>query len=378
MDDRIENRRLAVFYRPEVLDHDTGQGFFEAPRCNLLPVAEIHPENAQRLLNMKGILENGPIAGSVDWHSADTASEEAILTFHSKQYLEFLKGLDPNKTHWLSGTSPLGPNGYEISKIAAGVTIATVEHVWLDKGKVAYALVRPPGHHAQPSEADGYCFINNIGVAIETLRQHGLRRAAIIDWDVHHGNGTQEGFYNDDKVLTISIHMDHGAWGDTHMQTGAVDEVGVGIGFGANVNLPLPCGAGDSLYLQVFDEIVAPAVEQHRPELIVIAAGQDANQFDPNGRMCLSMLGFNGLGQRARELALNVCNGKIALVQEGGYAISYASYCLHATLEGVLGKTSSLEDPIGYMQEQIRNPKRFVETLQAERRLALGKYRHLD
>lgn len=378
MIDAQHDQRLAVFYRPEVLDHDTGYGFFEAPRSELLPVPEIHPENAQRIVNMKGILESGPIAGSIDWRDAKAAAEETILRFHTERYLEFLCSLDPDTTHWLTGTTPLGPGGYEIAKIAAGVTIAAVEHVWLERGKMAYALVRPPGHHAQPSAADGYCFINNIGVAIEQARQQGLRRAVVIDWDVHHGNGTQEGFYNDKDILTVSIHMNHGPWGDSHLQTGAPDEVGAEDGLGSNVNLPLPCGAGDSLYCKVFDEIVVPAVEQHRPELIVIAAGQDGNQFDPNGRMCLSMLGFNDLGQRVRALARNVCDGKIVLVQEGGYAISYASYCLHATLEGVLGRASSLDDPLGYMQEQIGNPDQIVNMLKAERQRALHRQISLE
>lgn len=366
------NEALDVFYRQEVLDHDTGHGFFEAQVSELLPVAEPHPENADRIRNMKGVLDSGPISASLNWHCAEAADEELLLGFHTRDYIESLAALDPGVTHWLSGTTPLGPRGFEISKIAAGVAAAALDHVWQGRGKAAYALVRPPGHHAQPSMADGYCFINNIGVAVEHARKKGLRRAAIIDWDVHHGNGTQEGFYRDPSILTVSLHMGHGAWGQTHPQTGAVDETGLGPGRGKNMNLPLPCGAGDALYLEVFDQIVAPALEAHRPEVIVVAAGQDASQFDPNGRMCLTMSGFNELGRRVRELASRLCQGKLALVQEGGYAVSYASYCLHATLEGVLGRRGSLADPIGYMQEQITDTTQVVEDLVVARERAMS------
>ena len=251
------------------------------------------------------------------------------------------------------------------------MALGAVDHVWQGGGQTAYALVRPPGHHAQPDTADGYCFINNIGVAIAAARANGLDRVAVIDWDVHHGNGTQAGFYVDAGVLTISLHMDHGAWGATHVQTGAVDEIGAGAGRGANLNLPLPCGAGDELYQLVFDSVVTPAVVDHRPQLIVVAAGQDASQFDPNGRMCLTMSGFNMLGQRVRELAQALCAGRLVLVQEGGYAMSYAGYCLHATLEGVLGRPNSLDDPIAYMSAQISDPHAVVAGLQRERDRAL-------
>jgi acetoin utilization deacetylase AcuC-like enzyme len=371
MTDTTADDRLAVFYRSEVLDHDTGWGFFEAPCASLLPVAERHPENADRIRNMEAILRDGPIAPCIDWFSAGPASEQDLLRFHQAAYVEYLSSLDPTRTHRLTATTPLGPGGYDVALLAAGVAMAAVNHVWQRRGKTAYALVRPPGHHAQPSMADGYCFVNNIGVAIEAARQEGLQRAVVIDWDVHHGNGTQEGYYQDDAVLTISMHMDHGAWGETHVQGGAVEEVGSGSGAGCNVNIPLPSGAGDEFYEMVFDQIVRPLAVAHQPELVIIAAGQDASQFDPNGRMCLSMAGFHSLGARARMLANEVCAGRLALVQEGGYATSYASYCLHATLEGVRGRQNSLDDPLSYMPPQIENPQRSVDELISRRESAL-------
>ena len=155
--------------------------------------------------------------------------------------------------------------------------------------------------------------------------------------------------------------MNHGAWGATHPQTGDVEEVGDGDGLGKNLNLPMPYGSGDIAYLRAFDEIVAPAVRMHQPEMLFIANGQDANQFDPNGRQLLSMSGFWELGRKVRELADECCGGRLVLVQEGGYAISYAAYCLHASLEGVLQRDAGLADPLAYMQEDCSGIDEFID-----------------
>ncbi|MEM7171672.1 MAG: class II histone deacetylase [Pseudomonadota bacterium] len=346
--------KLAVFFDEWVLAHDTGSGFFESSPSPFLEVMEKHPENDDRLRNIRAVLQNGPIAQALSWHGAGPASRGDLLLFHEADYIDYLEGLPQDTASRLTGTTVWGPGTWTIAKVAAGLAIGAARHVWRGAGQRAYALVRPPGHHAQPGMADGYCFINNIGVALQALRQEGLKRACVIDWDVHHGNGTQEGFYQDPDVLTISLHMNHGAWGGNHPQSGAADEVGGGPGRGTNLNVPLPYGSGDQAYCRAFDEIVAPAVEKFAPELLFIAAGQDANQFDPNGRQLVTMAGFHQLGRRARALADRLCGGKLVLVQEGGYAVSYAAYCLHATLEGVLGRDPGLDDPIAFMPEHTQ------------------------
>ncbi len=357
--------RLAVFFDPCILEHDTGRGFFEASASPYLPVIEAHPENSERAHNMLAILQQGPIAEVVDWHRAEAAQRIDLQRFHTPAYIDELEAIPNDATRWFSGTTVFGPGSYAICCMAAGLAMAAGNHVFAGAGKIAYALLRPPGHHAQPEMADGYCFFNNIGIAIEALRAQGLQRAAVIDWDVHHGNGTQQGFYQDAQVLTISMHMNHGAWGDTHPQSGDVDEAGDGAGLGKNLNIPMPYGSGDRAYLRVFDEVVAPAVREHRPEILFIANGQDANQFDPNGRQLLSMDGFYQLGQRARALADECCDGRLVLVQEGGYAISYAAYCLHATLEGVLRREPGLPDPLAYMREDLSAIDSFIDDLRA-------------
>jgi len=322
---------------------------------------------------MASVLRKGPVRDALDWHGAEPASDQALRLFHDGGYLDGLAKLAMEDSYRVDSTEStvFGPGTWPIIKVAAGLAIAAAEHVWQGKGDIAYALSRPPGHHAQPAMADGYCFVNNIGVAINVLRQQGLKRAAVIDWDVHHGNGTQEGFYDDPDVLTVSMHMDHGSWGPTHVQTGAVDEVGTGKARGTNLNVPLPYGGGNAMYLAAFDEIVAPAVRDFAPEILFIAAGQDANQFDPNGRQAVTMEGFYELGRRARSLAADLCGGKLVLVQEGGYALSYAAYCLHATLEGVLGRARALDDPIAFMPDHTENLPSTIKRLQEARKAAL-------
>lgn len=367
-----QENRLAVYFDAQVFDHETGYGLFEGPPSPYLVVPERHPENGERVRNMAAVLRKGPVRDALDWYCAGAASDEALRTFHESAYLEKLAAVEPEDSYRDTGTTVFGPGSWPIIKVSAGLAIAAGEHVWQGKGDMAYAMSRPPGHHAQPGMADGYCFVNNIGVAIGVLRQQGLKRAAVIDWDVHHGNGTQEGFYDDPDVLTVSMHMDHGPWGPTHTQTGGADEVGTGDGKGANLNVPLPYGSGNGAYQAAFDQIVVPAIREFAPEILFIAAGQDANQFDPNGRQTISMEGFYQLGLRARALAAEVCGGKLVLVQEGGYAMSYAAYCLHATLEGVLGRDRALDDPISYMPEHTEGLEATISRLNHVREKALN------
>ncbi|KAK1301081.1 Histone deacetylase 8 [Acorus calamus] len=227
-----------------------------------------------------------------------------------------------------------------------------MEHILNAKGKLAYALVRPPGHHAQPTQADGYCFLDNAGLTVQLGLNSGSAKIAVIDIDVHYGNGTTEGFYKSDDVLMISLHMNHGSWGPSHPQNGSIDELGEGRGFGFNLNVPLPNGTGDRGYKYAMTELVLPAVRKFDPELLVFVIGQDSSAFDPNGRQCLTMAGYSEIGRIVRELADDHTEGRLLMVQEGRYHITYSAYCLHATLEGVLGLPNPLlEDPIAYYPE---------------------------
>lgn len=171
----------------------------------------------------------------------------------------------------------LNPGSWEAALLAAGTTLSAMKHILDGHGNIAYALVRPPGHHAQPTQADGYCFLNNAGLAIQLALDSGRAKVAVIDIDVHYGNGTAEGFYRSNEVLTISLHMNHGSWGPSHPQSGTLDELGEGVGFGYNINIPLPNGSGDRGYEYAMKELVIPAVQKFEPDMIVLVVGQDSS-----------------------------------------------------------------------------------------------------
>lgn len=338
---------MDVFWHDDVLRHDTGYGVFEAPPSDLLETHTQHPESSPRLINMRSILRNGPVAGDLRWHSGRHATRDELLRFHTEDYLETIQAAD-HQGRRFSSTTLINAGGMAGLLAAAGTSVAALEQT-LRERRPAMALVRPPGHHAAPDMADGYCFFNNVAVAARAAQAAGIERVAIVDWDVHHGNGTQEGFYEDPTVLTVSLHMDHGAWGPSHRQTGGVDERGRGAGVGSNLNIPLPMGSGDLTYELAFERFVEPALTAFAPQLLIIANGLDASQFDPNGRQLLTMNGFNRLAQRARRFADEQCEGRLLIVQEGGYNPAYSAFCLHAATQGFLGQASTLPDPLAYM-----------------------------
>jgi acetoin utilization deacetylase AcuC-like enzyme len=342
---------IDVFFHPAVLGHDTGSGLFEGGPSDLLDVPELHPENAERVRNMVSVLRRGPLADRLRWHDGRLATEDELARVHDPAYITSIREACERGGRVFAPSTLLTADSWEPVCAAAGTALAAGDAVLRGEAAVAYALVRPPGHHAGPATADGYCFFNNAALVAQRALDGGCARVAVIDWDVHHGNGTQACFYDRSDVLTVSMHMRHGSWGASHPETGSAAEVGVGAGAGRNVNVELGLGSGARAYLTAFERVVAPIVRAYEPDLTVGACGQDASGFDPNGRQNLLMSGFHRLGRAVGELAAEVCDGRLVLVQEGGYARTYASYCLHATLEGVLGTERLLADPIGYLPD---------------------------
>jgi len=342
--------RLSVFWHPAVLDHDTGAGILEAAAEPDLGISEPHPESAERVANIKTVLENGPLRAAIDWQDGRLATRSELELFQDADYLDRLESLDSIGAR-VTSTTVFGKGSWTPTCAAAGTTLAAMEHVLARKGP-AYSLVRPPGHHATRDRADGYCFVNNMGVAVEHAVKAGVARIAIVDWDVHHGNGTQTAFYDRPDVLTVSIHMDHGSWeGESHPETGAVDEDGDGAGKGFNLNVPLPFGLGDPAYIDAINNIVLPRLRDFAPQFLIIAAGQDGNQFDPNGRMCLTMAGYHWMATTLAEFAAENCEYPILAVQEGGYARTYTAYCTHAALSGLIGQEIGIHDPLAYLPD---------------------------
>ncbi|ONK57119.1 uncharacterized protein A4U43_C10F16810 [Asparagus officinalis] len=344
---------IHVFYHEGILAHNAGTGVFDSGfDPGFLEVLDGHPENSDRVRNMVSILRRGPVKDYIKWHGGRRAEISELLSFHTPEYIEELVQANRSRGKEICAGTFLNPGSWDACLLAAGTTLLAMKHILDQHAKLSYALVRPPGHHAQPSQADGYCFLNNAGLAIQLALDSGCKRVAAVDIDVHYGNGTAEGFYRSNNVLTISLHMSHGSWGPSHPQNGTIDEVGEGDGFGYNLNVPLPNGTGDEGYVYAMNRLVVPALRKFEPEVIVLVAGQDSSAFDPNGRQCLTMTGYHKIGQIIRTLADLYSNGRLLVVQEGGYHVTYAAYCLHATLEGVLDlQDRLLSDPIAYYPE---------------------------
>ncbi|RWR83664.1 histone deacetylase 8 [Cinnamomum micranthum f. kanehirae] len=345
--------QIHVFWHEGMLEHDQGIGVFDtASDPGFLEVLEKHPENSDRVKNMVSILRKGPISPYISWHQGTSALPSQLLSFHTSEYINQLLEADATGGKTMCAGTILNPGSWDCALLAAGTTLSAMKHILDGHGKMAYALVRPPGHHAQPTQADGYCFLNNAGLAVQLAIDSGCKRVAVIDIDVHYGNGTAEGFYLSDRVLTISLHMNHGSWGPSHPQKGSVDELGDDKGFGFNLNIPLPNGSGDRGYEYAMTELVVPAIEKFDPDIMVMVVGQDSSAFDPNGRQCLTMEGYREIGRMVRNMADMHCDGRLLVVQEGGYHITYSAFCLHATLEGVLNlPVPLLSDPIAYYPE---------------------------
>jgi acetoin utilization deacetylase AcuC-like enzyme len=336
---------VEIFWHDACLEHDAGSGLWELPgEWAWLDVPEEHPENAARLRTFRHALRYGPVAPSLTWQVGRFATDAELALVHTPAYLESLRAACAGPARVpLEVNTVVGPGSWEAILAAAGTSLAALDAVRSGRTPIAYALVRPPGHHAQPSSADGYCLVNNAALVAESARLAGMR-VAVLDWDVHHGNGTQEVFYDQPDVLTVSVHMRHGPWGVNHEQTGAPDELGAD---GRNINVELSLGAGDSAYLRALDEIAFPALREFEPDLVVCPSGFDASAFDPNGRHNVTAAGYREIGRRVASLGL-----PLVLTQEGGYLRGYAALCLHALVEGLLRLPEPLlDDPLAYVPD---------------------------
>ncbi|MDQ2582460.1 histone deacetylase [Saccharothrix yanglingensis] len=333
---------MEVFWHDACLEHDPGSGLWELPgQWDWLDVPEPHPESADRLRTFRHALRHGPVARHLTWSAGRFAGDDELARVHTPEYLGYLRDACRRRTNVEVNTA-VGPGSWDAVRAAAGTALAAYEAVAEGRARLAYALVRPPGHHAQPGLADGYCLVNNAALVAETARRAG-RRVAVLDWDVHHGNGTQEVFRDTPDVLTVSVHMRHGPWGANHAQTGGPEESGPG-----NVNVELSLGAGDHAYRRAFEEVALPAVAEFGADLLVCASGFDGSAFDPNGRHNLTAAGYRWIGGAVAGLGLPA-----VLTQEGGYLRGYAALCLHALVEGLLG-LELLDDPLAYVPDDAQ------------------------
>ena len=270
------------------------------------------------------------------------ASDAELARVHDPAYIESMRVASAADGGDAGNWTPFGRGTFDIAALAAGGCIAAVDAVLDGTVRNAYALVRPPGHHAGPAGGCGYCIFGNVALAALHLRvARGLERVAIVDCDVHHGNGTQATFWNDPSVLAISIHQE-----DLFpVGSGHVEDVGAGEGTGTTVNVPLPAGAGRAAYLAAFDRVVRPALERFAPEFVLVACGLDASLVDPLGRMNLSSECFALLADRVLAAAGDLCEGRLVLCHEGGYSSGYVPYCGLAIVERLAGVATGVADP---------------------------------
>jgi acetoin utilization deacetylase AcuC-like enzyme len=305
---------LSLFTSPRFADHLTPPG---------------HPERVERHHVMQVVAaEFRQRGGRV--MVPRRASDEEITRIHERDYLTLISET-AGRAVSLDADTFTSPESYEVARLAAGAAVAAVDQA-LDggAGARALALVRPPGHHAERSRAMGFCFFNNIAIAAAHARARGLARVAIVDYDVHHGNGTQWSFYDDPSVLFISSHQY-----PYYPGTGAADDIGSGAGTGFTVNLPLAAGATDADYERVYDAIAWPILRAFKPDLILLSAGFDAYMDDPLAGMRLTAGCFGRLTASLVAIADECCGGRVAGVTEGGYDLKGLADCLRAAVEAI-------------------------------------------
>ncbi|MEI6668093.1 MAG: histone deacetylase [Acidobacteriota bacterium] len=262
------------------------------------------------------------------------ASRAQLSRVHHEAYLDRLSNM-AGQALMLDADTFTSPESWEVATVAAGAALTAVDAVIGGRATHAAALVRPPGHHAEPGRAMGFCLLNNVAIAAAEALARGVARVAVVDFDVHHGNGTQRVFYADPRVLVISTHQ----W-PFYPGTGRVSEVGDGAGEGFTVNVPIEGGATDRDYDVVFDHIVAPVVERFSPELILVSAGFDAHERDPLGGMRMTAAGYANLAAHLVGMADRSARGRLVMVTEGGYHLPSLSESLDAVM-GVLGEADA-------------------------------------
>lgn len=298
------------------------------------------PESKRRAISLLQVCN---LKQMVQWRSAALADDEDLLRVHPQSYLQEFKQVSDAGGGELGPFAPFGKGSYEIAKLSAGLAQQAMDDVCAGVFKNAYSMSRPPGHHCTPDQPMGFCLLANIAIGVEAMlaKHDHINKVVVLDWDVHHGNGTQTAFYQRDDVLTISIHQENCF---PPGYSGAEDR-GEGNGLGYNINVPLLPGGGHESYMTAMDKIVEPAIHTFNPDLIVVANGMDGNVYDPLARMLAYSDTYRALTQRIAALAAVCCEDRLVVVHEGGYAESYVPFCMLGVIEGLLGQRSDVVDP---------------------------------
>jgi acetoin utilization deacetylase AcuC-like enzyme len=307
----------AVIWHEAYAEHDTAD----------------HPEGPDRVAAVVAHLRSTDLWPRLTVVEPEPATEDDVLLVHTRTHLNVVRRAAQGTGQWLDPDTYVSPRSYEIALLSVGGAIEATR-LW-DRGLVPFALIRPPGHHATPDRAMGFCLFNNIAIAAARLLGHGYERVAILDWDVHHGNGTQAAFYGEPRVLFVSLHQ----W-PHYPGSGFFTECGEGEAEGTTVNVPLPAGCTDGDYVHAFGAVVEPVTRQFRPQAILVSAGEDIHRVDPLGSMAVTEAGFAAMALRCLRLAQELCEGKLAFILEGGYDRGATSAAIEAVLRTVLDESA--------------------------------------
>ncbi len=301
-----------------------------------------HPENAGRLRHIVRLLDQEGITERLRHVAARPATLDELQAVHSASLVRLLRRIAESGGGYVDSDTYMTSKSYEAALWATGGALRAVETVLSGEAMNGYALVRPPGHHATPTQAMGFCLFNNVAVAARAAISTGLaERVFIADFDVHHGNGTQDTFLSDPAVFYFSVHQY-----PLYPGTGHAREIGFGPGEGTTLNVPLPPGAGDRAYQRVVTELVWPVAERFAPDLVLVSAGYDAHWSDPLAQMALSLTGYAWLQRELVAIARTLCSGRIVFVLEGGYQLDVLAYGVLNAFHALTG-SETVRDPLG-------------------------------
>jgi acetoin utilization deacetylase AcuC-like enzyme len=339
--------KTGLIYDPIYLEHDTGN----------------HVENLQRLEATMSYLAETGTEEKLTMLSPRPASMDELETIHTPEYISRVKSKAERGGGWLDPDTVMCPRSYDAALYAVGGLLVAVEAVVKREVDSAFALVRPPGHHAVHDRAMGFCIFNNVAIAAKfALSSFNLSRVLIADFDVHHGNGTQNAFYADPKVLYFSTHEY-----PFYPGTGRMEETGTGEGKGTTVNFPMAAGWGDEEYLRAFEEVLVPVARRFEPELILVSAGFDSHWADPLAMMRTSVQGFAQMAMILQRLAGELCQGRLVFTLEGGYDLRAVACSIKAIFDVLLGN-SDIDDPLG-KASMARKPENFDEHIEQVKRI---------
>ncbi|MCY3827563.1 MAG: class II histone deacetylase [Rhodospirillaceae bacterium] len=324
--------------------HDTGTRFGPIGGLDWMEPME-PPESAPGKRRIKNLLDASGLSRALVMIAPAPASDADLLRVHTQAHLDHVAAVSAaggGNVARRFATTRVGADGEGIARLAAGAGIAAVDAVLAGTVDNAYCLHRPPGHHAEPDEAMGFCIYSNAAIAgAHALDAAGPERIAFVDWDAHHGNGTQAAFWRDPRALTISLHQDCAFPPDS----GAVGEIGEGEAVGTNINIPLPPGSGEGAYLAAFERVVLPALTAFRPDLIFVPSGFDSGGHDPLARMMLTSESFRRMTELLLAAAGDLCGGRLVLLHEGGYAPHIVPFMALAVFEALSGEKTGVTDP---------------------------------